>query len=873
MEKKPRKAKSRKKNKPARSAKTSPVKKAKQKAKPRKKRVVLKARKWTTPRRRRVARKSSRGFSIKKTALRITALFLLFTMNAVMLRGISETRAYLSDMEASENNTFAAGILDFALDQQEATSSLCALLDKPKTRTVHIANFGNPFKYAASTSNFSNELCDYVLLKADLGGGDPEYVGPLKSFNAGLFDYSDPEDWNFSLTVASNTPAEFEGQVCDYNLNFLGSQIRNDLPFPKGFFDFEEADGDVQAPYCKDYEIKSMGYWKTHPEIYLTHLPQSLGASSTDDVIDTKVKVNLIFTADSSIARNNLKKQLLAMKFNIAHFLIGEHFVESEEETLNEIASTTDELLRQDTANSVLEERKNLLEGINNSAWVKICSCLPPPPKDSCDLKLTKTTASKEVKPGDPITYHFTFDNIGTQVCTGGGVRIRDTFGPNLEFISYASSRTLRSFSKTVNYLEWNFGSIYPSDPLIELELEMKVKDCAPCDSTLVNSAKYWSNQTDWSLPVTAESKIVCEPEPGAEVVINEFLPNPAGYDNALKPNGEWVELYNKGSEEIDVSGWVLYDGYLTHELLITPANTGTGSTTIAAGEFLVVYRDGDSDFTLDNTGGDLIRLYDSEIDDGGNLIDSYTYASDAPEGKSFARIPDGSDNWVDPIPTPGEENLLIGENIVFGAALPEEGEEGYIEPIAVADNLNEPITPIAEEDLNIETTETDMATSTAKIEIPETAAIASSSSENLSPEPSDSSAPAALGEDSEEPAAQTADEPTEQITDQTAATPEITAEDVIADSSETAGGQTVTEEPAPDTADSQEDSTNEEILNQDSGIVTDQAIEPAIKPESESGSEPAIEAPAPPEPEPATKPAPAPEPAPEPTPELTSSE
>ena len=35
-------------------------------------------------------------------------------------------------------------------------------------------------------------------------------------------------------------------------------------------------------------------------------------------------------------------------------------------------------------------------------------------------------------------------------------------------------------------------------------------------------------------------------------------LPNPAGYDNATYPGGEWVELVNEGSTSVDVRNWAL---------------------------------------------------------------------------------------------------------------------------------------------------------------------------------------------------------------------------------------------------------------------------------------------------------------------------
>ena len=39
-------------------------------------------------------------------------------------------------------------------------------------------------------------------------------------------------------------------------------------------------------------------------------------------------------------------------------------------------------------------------------------------------------------------------------------------------------------------------------------------------------------------------------------ICINELIPNPAGYDNATYPGGEWVELVNEGSHSVDVRNW-----------------------------------------------------------------------------------------------------------------------------------------------------------------------------------------------------------------------------------------------------------------------------------------------------------------------------
>jgi len=151
-------------------------------------------------------------------------------------------------------------------------------------------------------------------------------------------------------------------------------------------------------------------------------------------------------------------------------------------------------------------------------------------------------------------------------------------------------------------------------------------------------------------------------------IVINEILPNPSGDDDATKPAGEWVELYNRSGADIDIDGWVLYDAIDAHELVVSQSNSDnnnnlsdSGETVVPGGGFLVVYRDGGGDFSLNNN-GDTVRLYDDAIGSGGTLIDSYTYTGVVPDDKSIARYPDGSDTWYDPIPTPGGPNLLETE-------------------------------------------------------------------------------------------------------------------------------------------------------------------------------------------------------------------
>jgi hypothetical protein len=141
---------------------------------------------------------------------------------------------------------------------------------------------------------------------------------------------------------------------------------------------------------------------------------------------------------------------------------------------------------------------------------------------------------------------------------------------------------------------------------------------------------------------------------PISSVVLNEILPDPLGADDVAKPNGEWIELYNKSGSIVSIAGWHLTDAD-DNSVLITGAITNTGGTDISGHGFLVIYT-GTSSLTLDDD-GDTVNLYSGLVDPG-NLIDFHIYGS-TPEGKSIVRYPDGDDTWYDPIPTPGEPNTL----------------------------------------------------------------------------------------------------------------------------------------------------------------------------------------------------------------------
>lgn len=173
------------------------------------------------------------------------------------------------------------------------------------------------------------------------------------------------------------------------------------------------------------------------------------------------------------------------------------------------------------------------------------------------------------------------------------------------------------------------------------------------------------------------------------QVFINEWmasnthtLADPADNPLTSNPFDDWFELYNAGSETVDLSGYTLTD---------TPTNTTKfvipQGTTIAGGDFLLVWADQDTsqnnptnraihaDFKLSQQ-GEFIGLFDPE----GELVDMIQFEQQTND-VSQGRWPDGA---AEPFffmenPTPDAPNRVSSSNrppvlTVFTNAVVNEG-------------------------------------------------------------------------------------------------------------------------------------------------------------------------------------------------------
>ncbi len=154
----------------------------------------------------------------------------------------------------------------------------------------------------------------------------------------------------------------------------------------------------------------------------------------------------------------------------------------------------------------------------------------------------------------------------------------------------------------------------------------------------------------------------------GPTVLINELMAHNAGsLQDSSGDYDDWIELYNYGTEPVDVAGLYLTDDPTDATKWRIPA-AGPGVTTIGPGGFLLIWADDEAEegplhanFKL-STSGESVALYDA----GGIRLDSVTFEELAADA-SYGRLPDGTGQWrTFATATPGRSNREGANEIVI---------------------------------------------------------------------------------------------------------------------------------------------------------------------------------------------------------------
>lgn len=128
------------------------------------------------------------------------------------------------------------------------------------------------------------------------------------------------------------------------------------------------------------------------------------------------------------------------------------------------------------------------------------------------------------------------------------------------------------------------------------------------------------------------------------KIIINEMLINPEGDDGKL----EFIELYNKGKNAVDISGWSLEDqiGKSTGKFVFAKG------TIVEAGKYKAFYSS-DTKLSLNNSGDGAVLK-----DETGEMISKTPVSLEAKEEISYALNNKSAWVWTT-VPTPGSENII----------------------------------------------------------------------------------------------------------------------------------------------------------------------------------------------------------------------
>lgn len=148
------------------------------------------------------------------------------------------------------------------------------------------------------------------------------------------------------------------------------------------------------------------------------------------------------------------------------------------------------------------------------------------------------------------------------------------------------------------------------------------------------------------------------------DIVINEISPSPSDLlDNAGEAE-DWIELYNAGSQTVNLAGLYITDNLSIRTKYQLPEGEGD-EMILQPGEYKILWADEDLeqgadhlDFKLSND-GEAIGLY-QVMGENIHMIDEHVFQAQLHEG-SFSRIPNATGSFVfTVISTPDEMNAII---------------------------------------------------------------------------------------------------------------------------------------------------------------------------------------------------------------------
>lgn len=633
-----------------------------------------------------------------RAAIKKLSVALMIVSIALANTPMSYTVAKLVDTEVSGDNIFSAGTLDQSLSSGADFSPAVLPGSVVATKDMAIANNGSlGFHYTIFATNTIGALCDSLNLQATLDGVSV-YNGQLKLFSYEVADYSSTTDnWHFEASLPSGAAYTLQNQTCNLDFNVLAKQ--KDLASGVGFSDLETMSN---AIFAGAWKIE--GIW-----VQTTVADFNAGQSSYDCCGKKEIAISSASdgTGDVSIAAGGeVPPQTASFSGNNDGQHIPGKAIDGDAATYWKATQASNADWFGVDYGMLYPVAKIEIDFHHPHIPEKYRVEISPTCAYTGEQTMIKSSSHNH---SDFLTIEFAETMIKCArivfLDTNGNPAIDEftSFKRELPWFDGTATLTSQTFDsgKITKWakLEWDetladgadiaFSVQTSNDGATWSPWQLK-SSTSPIDLSTLPQTRFIRWKADLTsdtyfppitTPILHEARVFYEQEDAQKfVVLNEYLPNPDGSwgdDTWLKPKGEWIELYNNGSSAVDLDGFYFQNALGTKKYISKATafiTTNTGDTVINSHDWLVVYMNGE----FMSNSGDTIAFYDLF----GNPVDSHAFdttnacnllptpdatnstaisgdCATVPANKSFARIPDGTGAWVDPIPTPGSANVL----------------------------------------------------------------------------------------------------------------------------------------------------------------------------------------------------------------------
>ncbi len=547
---------------------------------------------------------------------------------------------YFCDIETSIDNEMISGTLDFSLNSPNDFLPSPILKGETTNRNITLADEGSlEFKYDAGIMQTGgNTLLYNELMLQVKNGANILYNNLLMGFGLSPIIYpGTPENLSFAVTLSTTAPDFLQGEICQFKLDFDGWQAN--LIWGEGFNDEEEVNNQISA-----------GYW--NPPVVLNEFLPNTG--------EYPEFIEIYNQTGSAI--------------DLAGFYI--------KADANNIPIDT-------TTTATYSGGSTIIPA---NGWLVV------------------TTGGDLISNGGGVITLYNPNNVVVDTYTYGAAdnNINNTPDWTNNLIAYLPfdgdlSDKSGNGNDGTSYgaLSTVSGKINQGMSFDGIDDYIEVVDSASLDITNNLTMESWFSPTTTINSTNSNARIV--DKQNAYYLLFDYPSTNGKLKLVLKIGGTWVNVasvtatWNAGQwyhivGTYDGSTMRIYvNGTLENSKPMT-GNIGTSDYKLFLGTRAVSNVPTNMFF---NGSIDEVKIYSRALDSA-EVLDHYNatgVGGTIPLDKSYARIPDGSSNWIDPIPTPGAPNILQ-ENIVEEIVTSVEIElEESIENSESTDPMIEPIT------------------------------------------------------------------------------------------------------------------------------------------------------------------------------------